>query len=207
MDNFDLLRPLLWNRENINGINFYHIYIIQRRKDDGNTDMNITYTTIRNYYVYNEKDYDLLKPKIEKACKDNNARAYIVPNIKNSERIALETMKLVAEYICSKNHKAVENAYEHSVARHNGEILSRWIVDIDYKEMDNINTRLGINKTQEDIENDCKNIILKLGSKILLTVPTKNGKHWIVNPFRLDEWKKTPYGYGVNKNGGTLLYI
>jgi len=205
MDNFDLLCPFLWDRD-ITDNNFYTIEILQRRKD-GHPELTKSNQSIKNYMIYNKEEYYNLKSYICQFCKDNNARAYIKPNIRNNEMVAMETIRMIAEYVVQKNYQAVANAYRCIAGRYSAEINNRWVVDIDYKELEGINKLMGTSMTQTEVEQLALTTIEKLNGKLLLEVPTVYGKHFITTEFNLDEWNKLPYGYGVQIDSLTLLFF
>ena len=101
VDNFELIK----NHMSFNNPNeFYFLQILQRKKD-GNEGLHVRngYRLIKSYYIYSIKDFDELKPRIIELCHNNNARAYINPNVRNAQEVALECIKRYADLVANNN--------------------------------------------------------------------------------------------------------
>lgn len=196
VNNFELIKGLLqFNHEG----DFYFIQILKRRKD--NTGMEVDMRVINNYFIYSERQLmEDLQQRIIEECNFHNARAYIRVNVRNAEKIALQTLKKVTDMIISKDYKAVKNAYLSAAGEHHSQVPKRWIVDIDGSDW------IDTFAMYTDMINGCQ----PLGNKVIGCIPTKNGYHIICTPFNLQEWNKlfkepfTPID--IHKDNPTLLY-
>ena len=200
IDNFEPIKELLdFSEPNT----FYFIQILKRRKE--NPDMRTGVRVINNYYLDSIEDLERLRERILEDCKKHNARAYINLNRLDYEKVALHTMKQVAEYIIQKDYKAVKNAFSTTCGSHHSEKEKRWIIDIDEEF---IEQKEMIRKVVEELHAEIKGN----SYKILAEITTKSGFHIITNPFNIDKFRKDKRLYFVgenliHKNSPTLLYV
>jgi ribulose bisphosphate carboxylase small subunit len=200
IDNFEQIKELLnFSEPNT----FYFIQILKRRKE--NPDMRTGVRVINNYYLDSTDDLERLRERILEDCKKHNARAYINLNRLDYEKVALHTMKQVAEYIIQKDYKAVKNAFSTTCGSHHSEKEKRWIIDIDEEF---IEQKEMIRKVVEELHTEIKDN----SYKILAEITTKSGFHIITNPFNIDKFKKDKRLHFVgdnliHKNSPTLLYV
>lgn len=204
-DNFHLIEPLLdFSVPNT----FYFIQILKRRKD--NPGLKTDVQVIDNLYLYDGGDLSKLREKIIDRCTRNNARAYISLNRLDLEKIALQTMRKVADLIIQKDYKAVKNAYSSSCGTYHSENEKRWVVDID---SDVVHLKDEIRKVIEDLQSEIKGH----NYKILAEIPTRSGIHLISNPFNMHLFKKIMaeranpgdpayLKVDIQKNSPTILY-
>ena len=200
IDNTNLIRPLLkFPNEN----SFYFLEILKRRKE--NPEMTRHAKLIRDFYIYSFKEFDELMPRIIELCEENNARAYFRLNVRDSEKIALQYNKRLAELLITKDYKAIPKAYPSVVGEYHSDPEKTWVIDLD-KEGD----------TEDDFLNWITNYAI-LEAKFknegvwVAAIDTRNGVHLITRPFRLDtfrEWAKASMiEVDVHKDNPTLLYI
>lgn len=198
INNFDLiLDHLSFNNKN----EFYFVQIIQRKKD-GNEGLHVRngYRLIRSYYIYSKQDLINLKDRIIELCKNNNARAYINPNVRNAKEVALECVKKYTDLVLNDNSFMGNNIWDSSCGstRARG-YKALWTIDVDdLKYLDNI----------KQIINSCQG---QSGEKIKYTVPTVHGCHLITAGFNRKEFdarlKDSSIDcISVHKNNPTLLY-
>lgn len=194
VDNFDSLRPLLWSREDMDFAagqknRFYWCYVQGRRKDAA-----LVEGLLKQYHFYSESEYDAARPQIIALCQAVGARAYIRPNVREAERSALASVKLAAAYLFDREYRAVGHVYNKAVGQHHGEArgAARWVVDMD-EPLPSLECRAQMYAH-----------LGQAGSRVLQVVPTPHGEHWIVTPFRLDQW---PYKEAaVFRDSPTVLY-
>lgn len=196
-NNFDIIKQLLdFDSDRV----FYFINILKRRKE--NPEMENGVRVIDNFYIYSIEDLEKYEKRIIEICEKNNARAYINVNKLDVERIAMFTMKKVADLIVQKQFKAIKNVYATVCGQHSSEENKRWIVDIDTNE-------LPYKEKIVEIINEL-HIQTKKNYKILAEIPTRSGLHLISNPFNLKEFNdrlaKLNIKVDVHKNTPTLLY-
>lgn len=199
VDNFDLiLDQLSFNNRD----EFYFVQIIQRKKDKGNEGLHVRsgYRLIRSYYVYSKKELMDLKDRIIELCKNNNARAYINPNVRNAKEVALECVKKYTDLVLNDNAFMGNNIWDSSCgsARVRG-YKALWIVDVDKPE------QLEIVK---QIINSCQGMP---GDKVKYVVPTVHGYHLITCGFNRVEFNEKLREAGldyvdIHKDNPTLLY-
>jgi hypothetical protein len=216
INNFDLLRPLLqFDKPG----DCYFLQILKRRKD--NPGMERDMEVIDNIFFYSVEDTEKKMTRVINTCNRENARAYLRVNRRNTEKLALMTLKKLTDYIISTDYKAAKNAYLSAAGENHSEPMKRWIVDIDRQEW------MSPVKDWEDYKNRIINCINGLHGqanndsamryKILTEIPTLNGIHIICNPFNLKEFNKefewhklihnpTP-APDIHKDNPTLLYI
>jgi hypothetical protein len=188
-NNFKNIRTLM-NFDNEG--DFYFIQIIKRRKDAGNEDMRKGESTVEYFYIYSFEDFDKMEPKILASTERNNARAYFLINKRNTKRIALETNKLIAEYLVSEQYTAIKSVYTRACGRFNsaGKGNRKWLIDAD---------------TPTEIS-DTREFLLSINAEILMELPTKNGLHFITKPFNVTLFANR-FGNAddIKKDNGTLL--
>lgn len=197
VDNFrEISKIMKFNNNN----EFYFIQIIQRKKD-GNQDLHVRngYRLIRSYYVYSVDDLISLRNRIVELCESNNARAYINPNVRNANEVALECAKRYTDLVADNRSYQGNNIWD-SVC---GSLKARgykslWIVDIDNPS--NLDT--------------VRSIILKCRHNKdfnMYVINTVNGYHIVCNGFDTTQFKELLKQQNldtidVHKNSPTLLY-
>lgn len=198
INNFDLiLDQLSFN----NRYEFYFVQVIQRRKD-GNEGLHVRsgYRLIKSYYIYSKQELIDLKDRIIELCRNNNARAYINPNVRNAKEVALECIKKYADLVLNDNSFMGNNIWDSSCGctRARG-YKALWIIDVD---------NLEHLETIKTIINSCQGAP---GERIKYVVPTVHGCHLITYGFNREEFnnrlRETEVGYvDVHKDNPTLLY-
>jgi hypothetical protein len=124
-----------------------------------------------------------IKEKIINTCRAYNARCYINLNKRDKEVIALQTLKLTAEFIASRQYDSIKNAYQKACGRHSAAGKEkRWILDIDNE------------------EDDKRVINIKKHAKIT----TPNGHHYIISASK--ETASTELRDILLKDANTVLF-
>lgn len=101
IDNFELITEFIKTR--IGEGEFYFLQILRRRKDNpDNSDKHAH--LIDSFFIRSAEDLTKNAEKIKQKCQLNNARAYIRLNKRSDKKVALETLRLVTECICSENY-------------------------------------------------------------------------------------------------------
>lgn len=199
IDNFKQLREhLIFHNPN----EFYFLQIIQRKKD-GNEGMHVRngYRLIRSYYIYSLEEFDSLESRIKELCENNNARAYINPNVRNAQEVALGCIRKYADLVagnCAFQGNNIWNSMCGSTKARGYKSL--WVVDVDCKE------EFYLNKVIEIISQCRYN-----DDFTLYTVPTLNGYHILCNGFDTKQFKDFLRDAGldsidIHKDNPTLLY-
>lgn len=194
IDNLEIIKQLLNFREEGD---FYFLMVLKRKKDqpEGERDNHQSVRTIKTYCVesieYLEKRYD----EIKGLCEIFNARAYIHVQKQNHKDVSLDMMVALAERIKNGQHKQ-KHLFDSVV----GQLKTRekrWVVDIDTKDVDELNAvKFAINKY-------CN----PNGDKVEAVIPTKNGYHLITDRFDVLEFKKHFPEIDIQKKNPSVLYI
>ncbi len=183
INNFSLISTLLSFSTN----DFYFVQIIKRRKD--NPLMKKDVSIKDRLFIYSLEDLFSLESKIIESCNYHNARAYITVNPRNLEKVALETLRIIAEHISKKEFKAVRNTY-YSACGQFASAKNYWFIDLDEKDLDK----------KKEIEEE-------IGVNRVIEIPTKTGIHIVVKPFNPMNFYKKFIGIQMEKDGATNLYI
>jgi hypothetical protein len=193
INNFNLIKKIIeFKTKNLG--DFFFIQILKRRKDNPN--MNKDMIVIDVFFIKNEDELEDKKNRIIEICETNNARAYIHLNKRNMKKVALQTLRLVAENIASEQYN-IRNCYTSACGQYHSDENKTWVIDIDnsiYKANDYINCIEKLEPINEE-------------SKILAIIPTKNGFHLISKPFRLDQFRIMYPKVDIHKDNPTILYI
>jgi len=188
IDNFEIIKELLrFESED----DFYHLQILQRKKE--NPEIGSNSRVIKTYYVYSIDYLESIKPEIINLCEFHNARACINLNSRSLERAAFHTLKKITDIIMNKDWKSVHKAYDSVCGTFTSGRDKSWIIDIDVKDLDEVNRITNIIHLVEPI-----------GNKRIATIETKNGYHLITQPFNLS---KVDIHHDIHKNNPTILYI
>lgn len=190
VNNFNLINSLL-KFDSVN--DFYFVQLIKRKKD--NPEMKKDVSVIDNFFVYSGEDLPKLEEKIINLCEYHNARTYIRMNVRNSEKIALETLKVVTQCIIDKDYRGVKSAYLSACGSHSSDKNKKWIIDIDTKDNDYIT----------EVISDVLGLLPK-GNVIYGKIPTKNGFHLLTGGFNPQLFKTKYPNIDIHKDNMTLLY-
>lgn len=195
LNNIELIKPFIDFEENDN--KFIFCQIIQRHKDvNDETKYISSHRVINTYLIRSKQHLERLMPEIDLLCKLYNARAYINLSIKSFEKLQTELLMNLAIY---NNNKNICNPFKkiNSLASTIKSDEPKWVIDIDTKEEDIINS---VNKWLYEY--------FGYENHVYATIPTLNGVHLITPPFNTMEFKKNFNDIEVKNNaGGTVLYI
>ncbi len=198
VDNFDLIRPLIVFPDDQS---FYFLQILKRRKD--NPDLGKDMVHIADFYIYSIEEYDKLRDRVTKICEDENARAYLRLNVRDSKKIAMQTLKRIVDYISSENYKAVKKAYASCTGEFGSSSDKTWIVDIDNVSTDSF----GLSEKYSKIRDLVSDLQKEAGKEPMMNIiPTKSGFHIITRPFNLQKFKMEYPDIDVHKDNPTTLY-
>jgi hypothetical protein len=214
IDNIEQIRQLL-NFEDKG--DFYMLYVFKRKKDqpEGEKDNHQSVRTIKSYCVtsveYLERRYD----EIKQLCEMFKARAYIHVQKQNHKDVSLNMMVALAQRIQDGN--LYQQGLFDSVVGQIKTLEKRWIVDIDTKDenyllevMNHINNHCGPFVNKREIHSHTSAgvaISYDRVPKVIKTIPTKNGFHFITEKFDVMEFKKRYPDIDIQKKNPTLLYL
>lgn len=202
VDNFEQIKKLINCKEG----EFYLLQIIHRSKDgltkfDGDTDKpHFSNKTLRSFYVSSPEYLDKKKEEIKELCHVFNARAYFNPNVKSYKQIALKSLSELARMVSNEDYRGILSVVDSSCGQCGSAVHGEnyWIVDVDTKDMSEVN------KVKTIIEGYCEPFDYK---KVIDIIPTVHGYHLISKPFNK---KKFHDMYGnqidIHNNNPTLLY-
>ena len=186
IDNFELIKNMLLFEE---PTHFYFLQLLKRKKD--NPGMKSESSVIDNFWIYKPEDLDKLRDKIINLCQVNNARACIRLNVRDSKKIALQTLKIITDCILNEDYHSVKSTYTSACGQFSSDKHKKWIIDIDEKE----------------IVDDVTDFLVENGIFIYNTIPTKNGFHILVGPFNPNIFTKKYPTISLHKDNPTILYI
>jgi len=211
-DNFKIYREFI-NRSN-NGLpdtnekgtldKYYVIEIMRRGKD--NPDLPAANVHFKNYYIYSWRDYEKYENEIKELCTIFHMRAYASVNYKLMSQVALDTLAESARRISVHDYKKFYSIFESCSGKFKDHSNNIWLIDIDDEDLDR-NYR--IVEDIKDIISECEPFDKE---KIIMTIPTRSGKHLLTTPFnKISFIKKYKEMFGIEpptikENHLTLLY-
>lgn len=196
ISNFSKIRELLtFDSEDT----FYHVQVMQRKKDHPHLTGNNDNRTVKTYYIKSKEQLDLEMDEMILLANYHNARVGINLNKRSFKALAFNTLKKMTDQILNEDYKAVRRAYNSVCGSINNDKDKKWIIDIDTKD------EFFLECVGSYIE-ECDPII-KDSSKIIVLLETKNGFHLITSPFNVEQFKKKYSTIDIQKNNPTCLYI
>lgn len=193
INNIDIILPLL-NFESED--TFYHLQIIKRKKE--HRELGSNSMIVKTYYIKSTEHLTNVLPEIIAISDFHNARACINLSRRSFEKVAYQMLMKITGQIMNKDFKSVRKAYESVCGMHSAESEKKWIIDIDVKDEKLISI---IANTIKNCEPDRRQ------SKVIATIPTKNGIHLITSPFNIAEFREFHSDIEVHKDNPTILYI
>ena len=193
IDNFDIIRShLTFETE------FYRyiIIILKRTKDQSGKEYGVNETNrrIKTFMVGSLDYFDKKIPIIKDLCKCNNARAYILPQVRHNRECLINLMKLTLENIDSPTIKPdtlITSAY----AGNHSSRDKKWILDIDNDNLTEYRNILSFGGFQIREKKWTPDEILELVKRMLIDcgktredaymIPTRNGNCIVTSPFNL----------------------
>lgn len=192
IDNFEKISNLISGKSQKG--DFYYLQILKRKKDNPELEKNML--TIDIFYIENEEHLSKLKLRIIDTCIKNNARAYFNLNKRNEKKIALQTLRMIADSIASEQYN-IRNCYQSACGRFSSDPEKKWIIDVDTKD----------ESTIQHIKY-CISLCQPKNQIIYDIINTKNGVHIITSPFNVQDFRKNyKEELGIHKNNPTVLYI
>ena len=194
IDNFDLIRSHLSFESDLDR---YIVIILKRAKDDNGRKYgaNETNRRIKTYFISSMDYFDKKIPVIKDLCESNNARAYILPQVRNNKECLINLMKITLENLENPTIKPdtlITSAFSGTHTSRD----KRWIIDLDDSNMTeypNVNNTSLIKKWSFEKVEDLVKIMLKKCGKSendYYVVPTVHGNHIVTSPFDLIQAQK-----------------
>lgn len=177
VDNFDLIRSKMTF---IDQFDRYVCHVMRRVKDAENAKLkscgsNESQRLLRTYYFGDLDYFDRKISAIKELCDTTNARAYILPQVRNNRDCLINLGKLVFENLDNPTIK-LDGITRKAVCSCHTSRDKKWILDFDDWSLDFFDTIL------EDVKKNLDDIG-KNPDKDLYVVPTRHGKHIVTSPF------------------------
>jgi len=182
---------------------FYFLQILKRRKD--NPDLKRDMVVIANYHIESFEQYNSLMPHIVNMCDAENARAYFRISRRNYKHLSYHMLKRVVDVIASGMVKSLKGTFDSVAGSHHSEKDKKWIVDVDWVDVHSPDNPEGF------YAEEVRMMVLGLQSEtkkepMVVSIPTKNGIHFITRPFNLKKFKEVFPSVDVHKDNPTILY-
>jgi len=196
IDNFDIfLKHLTFETE----FDRYVIHVLKRVKDEKNRLYGASDTNrlIKTFYVSSREYLERKIPVIKDLCISNNARAYILPQVRNNFDCLVNLAKITLDNLQNPTQKPdhlVRSAY---CGNHKSRD-KRWILDLDEDSMTEYiyDGKSEVRKrtwTLESVMGLVSEQLLKIGKdpNDAYVVKTRSGCHIVTPPFnQMDAFKK-----------------
>ena len=181
IDNFDIIKKHLDFKSPLDR---YIVHILRRPKDceelSNQLGSNEAQRLIRTYYIDSLKYFDSKIPAMKELCHSCNARAYIIPQVKDNFECLLNLGKKIIDTIQNKNYSVKpEHLIRQAYCEYHKSRKKVWILDLDDEEM--------YGWKLEQVEDLVKKWLKEAGKSgdDMYVVPTKHGHHIITSPFNL----------------------
>ena len=221
IDNFSLVRDKILCFDNKG--DFFFVLILKRRKDTKGSmveGVNEDNRLIKHYFIYDIEYLDRKADAIRRLCDDNDARAYILPQRRNSKTVLWNLHKKTSELL-ETNDQGVhfDHLIRSCVAGCHKSDRPRWVIDID-RDAPELNgyTDEQFNEYVYDVINLITEIRMAYNQPLphdSIVVPTPHGVHIVTEPFNKQEFvaqrkvrNNLPFwdNNRVQADGMTLLY-
>ena len=182
IDNFDKIMPLLsFDSDD----EFYFVQILQRKKDhDGIKGSNNSCRCIKTYRIDSVEKLKSLKSEMVELAIVFNARIGINLNKRSYYKTAFNMLKKIADQMSNKNFKGVRSAYDSVCGIHDSSVDKLWIIDIDECE------NRTLDRNEFEIIKALQHSRPLATRKILKSIPSKHGCHFITKPFNKADFYK-----------------
>lgn len=240
VDNFDIIRKIL--RFDNDG-ECYYVQLLRRAADDPKPDGkpdpayhgNMHSRSVKDYFIHSLEHLDMVEGEIKELCKMFNVRAYIRLNRRSFKKIALQMLKHIAEQASSGGtYSSPHHLVSSAAGTVHDEPNKTWLVDLDSEylpyEQDIKNiicdcepirsciTQLMSTMTPKVLEDRYETARAQFLDEHTWTIPTKSGKHIIVQPFNKkdfsDKWEDYCNYNGIalacpmiHKDNPTILFV
>ena len=186
IDNFDIIKKHLDFKSPLDR---YIVHILRRPKDceelANQLGSNEAQRLIRTYYIDSLEYFEKKIPAIKELCHSCNARAYIIPQVKDNFECLLNLGKKIFDTIQNKNYSVKpEHLIRQAYCEYHKSRKKVWILDLDDKEM--------YGWKLEQVVELVKKWLKEAGKSEddMYVVPTKHGHHIITSPFNLQAANK-----------------
>lgn len=181
IDNFDIIKKHLDFKSPLDR---YIVHILRRPKDceelSNQLGSNEAQRLIRTYYIDSLEYFEKKIPAMKELCHSCNARAYIIPQVKDNFECLLNLGKKIFDTIQNKNYSVKpEHLIRQAYCEYHKSRKKVWILDLDDEEM--------YGWKLEQVVELVKKWLKEAGKSEddMYVVPTKHGHHIITSPFNL----------------------
>ena len=186
IDNFDIIKKHLDFKSPLDR---YIVHILRRPKDceelSNQLGSNEAQRLIRTYYIDSIKYFESKIPAMKELCHSCNARAYIIPQVKDNFECLLNLGKKIFDTIQNKNYSVKpEHLIRQAYCEYHKSRKKVWILDLDDKEMYGWKLEQVIELVKKWLKEAGKS------EDDMYVVPTKHGHHIITSPFNLQAANK-----------------
>lgn len=184
---------------------FYLLQIIHRSKDgltkfDSDSEKShFSNKTIRTFYVSSPEYLDKKKQEIIELCHLFNARAYFNPTVHSYKQIALKSLSELAKMVSNEDYRSILSIVDSSCGQCGSAVHGQnyWIVDIDTKDIDELNKIKSVIDQCEPIGEE----------KVVEIIQTLHGYHFISKPFNKKKFHDMyTEQIDIHNNNPTLCY-
>lgn len=194
VDNLEALLPFLKFDDKDD---FYYLQILQRKKE--NPQLGSNSRVIKNYYIKSTDKLIARYDEIKKLCEHFNARASLRLNRRNFRKVAFKSLQNIANSMANQEYSFIQKSYDRACGNGHAEPKggNTWILDIDFP----------LTEKEQEIIAELLVEARPVGNKILATIPSKSGFHFITKPFDLRQFREEFPIISVHKDNPTNLYI
>lgn len=179
----------------------YVIHVLRRPKDCkelvNSLGSNESQRLLKTYFIDNLEYFDKKVPAIKELCKANNARAYILLQVRNTRDCLLNLNNKITEVLLKKNYGIKpERLLRQAYCDYHSSRKPVWMLDIDNDK--------SYGWTKDSILDMVKSNLAACGKNPdeVYVVPTRNGYHVITEPFNtLVAEKACPMVYSEHRKG------
>lgn len=193
IDNFDVVRKHLSFETDYD---IYVVHVLKRAKDQNRKKHGADETDclLKTFYISSLEYFDKKVPTIKELCEANNARAYILPQVRDNSKCLKELLKIVVDNLENPTVKP-EHLIRTSYCACHSSRDKKWILDLDSDNMAEYRTQMGFpcdltlkkEWTYEQVLDLVKKMLVQCGKTEddAYMIPTKNGTCIITSPFDL----------------------
>jgi hypothetical protein len=181
---------------------FFDVQLIRRGKD--HPGLPAANYTFKAYYFDSLELFEKSYNEIKKCCDMFGLRAYVSVNAKSKTEASRKTCERYAHNIVMGEYCKPWKDFSSVCGGLEG-VEKRWIIDVDADDCENFDSY--INKIKEAIH-QCESAY---EDPIIITIPTKSGRHIITHPFNMKRFKDICDALSITppeikQNHITLLY-
>lgn len=189
IDNFEIIKKHLTFETQFDR---YIVHIIKRTKDETGKKYGVNETNrlIKTFYITSLEYFDKKIPVIKDLCDSNNARAYILPQVRDNSDCLKELLKIVVDNLSNPTIKP-DHLIRSAFCGYHGSRDKKWIFDLDEDNMIEYNKSYNeVSKkiwSPEDVLKFVQSQLVLIGKNKddAYIIPTKNGKCIVTSTFDL----------------------